>query len=99
MKLNAILVAGLFAAAGALATGAPAFAAAADEAETKTASKKKDKGEEMVCVSERITGSRQTRKLCHSREHWDAIKAGSQETTRQVQRLISGPQEKPEGGG
>jgi hypothetical protein len=41
--------------------------------------------DEVVCRRERVTGSRMTRNLCHTREQWEAMRKAGVQGTKNVQ--------------
>lgn len=41
--------------------------------------------DEIVCRRERVTGSRMTRNLCHTREQWEAMRKAGVQGTKNVQ--------------
>jgi len=45
----------------------------------------------IVCKKEKMSGSRVTRKVCHSRGEWRAMRENGREVTREVQRRDRGP--------
>lgn len=49
-------------------------------------SAKPDKSE-MICTTERVTGSRFARKLCHTREELDAMRRAGTETVIKIQEM------------
>ena len=46
--------------------------------------------DEVVCVREKITGSRLRRNVCQTRREWAALRGGAQETMRELQALPQG---------
>lgn len=46
--------------------------------------------DELICKNERVVGSRLPRRVCGTQRQWDAMRSGSQETTRDVQRMPTG---------
>lgn len=46
--------------------------------------------DEIVCVKEKITGSRLRRTVCQTRAEWAAMRGGAQETMRELQALPQG---------
>jgi len=67
------------------ATAAPAAPAKTAEATDKSAPK--DRKLEMVCTSERVTGSRFSRKVCHSREEREMMQRAGRETVEKIQEM------------
>ncbi len=45
----------------------------------------------IVCKRQKMSGSRVTRKVCHSRAEWRAMRENGREVTREVQRRDAGP--------
>lgn len=45
----------------------------------------------IVCKRQKVSGSRVTRKVCHSRADWRAMRENGREVTREVQRRDRGP--------
>ena len=62
-------------------------AAAAKTAETADKSAPNDRKAEMVCTSERITGSRLARRVCHSREELEMMQRAGRETVEKIQQM------------
>jgi hypothetical protein len=54
-------------------------------AEATDKSAPKDRKLEMVCTSERVTGSRFSRKVCHSREDREMMQRAGRETVEKIQ--------------
>jgi hypothetical protein len=70
------------------ATAAPAAPAApAKTAEATDKSAPKDRKLEMVCTSERVTGSRFSRKICHTREEREMMQRAGRETVEKIQEM------------
>jgi hypothetical protein len=59
--------------------------AAAKTTEVADKSAPKDRRLEMVCTTERVTGSRFSRKICHTREEREMMKEAGKETVRKIQ--------------
>lgn len=72
------------AAAAAAPAASAASAAASAKAQEKSAAQAKA---ELVCTTERVTGSRFTRRLCHTREELDAMKRAGTETVTKIQEM------------
>jgi hypothetical protein len=69
-------------------TAAPASAANAASAAAAPAKVADSKGkQELICTTERVTGSRFSRRLCHTREELDAMKRAGVETVTKIQEL------------
>jgi hypothetical protein len=64
-----------------------ATAAPAKTAEATDKSAPKDRKLEMVCTSERVTGSRFSRKVCHSREEREMMQRAGRETVEKIQEM------------
>jgi hypothetical protein len=62
---------------------------AAAPAKTAEATDKsaKDRKLEMVCTSERVTGSRFSRKVCHTREEREMMQRAGRETVEKIQEM------------
>lgn len=72
-------------------------AGSTDSATTQQAAAGRQNDESnLVCRNERVIGSRLPRRICATQRDWDAIREGSQETTRDAQRMPTGAVE--EGG-
>ena len=50
-----------------------------------------------VCRREAVTGSRFTKKICHTQAEWDRMRARAQSGTRDIQRLGGTTGTKPAG--
>jgi hypothetical protein len=48
-------------------------------------------GEDLVCVNERVTGSRHPKKVCYSSAGYDALRDSGQTATRDLQRMPNQP--------
>jgi len=46
----------------------------------------------IVCKRQSVSGSRLTRKVCHSRHEWRAMRENGRELTREIQRRDAGEQ-------
>lgn len=46
--------------------------------------------EELICRNERVIGSRLPQRVCGTQRQWDAMREGSRETTRDIQRRPTG---------
>lgn len=47
----------------------------------------------MRCVTERVTGSRFGRRICHTDTEWERMRDASQEGMREIQRMpVDGPE-------
>jgi len=62
-------------------------AAPAKTAEATDKSAPKDRKLEMVCTSERVTGSRFSRKICHTREEREMMQRAGRETVEKIQEM------------
>jgi hypothetical protein len=74
-------------------TGQPAPAAVdatADAPRPGTLAARND-GEDLVCVNERVTGSRHPKKVCYSSAGYQALKETGQGATRDLQRMPNQP--------
>lgn len=58
-------------------------------AETAPAANATSPGERMICRSERVTGTRNTKRICRTAEQIEAEKKAAQELTRDGQRQTS----------
>lgn len=72
-------------AAAAAPAASAASAAAGSKAKGKLASN--EAKPELICSTERVTGSRFTRKICHTREELDAMKRAGTETVTKIQEM------------
>jgi hypothetical protein len=48
-------------------------------------------GQDVVCVNERVTGSRHPKKVCYSAAGYQALRESGQGTTRDLQRMPNLP--------
>ena len=64
-----------------------AAAAPAKTAEAADRSEPKDRKSEMICTSERVTGSRFSRKVCHTREEREMMQRAGRETVDKIQQM------------
>ncbi len=73
----------------ALADDAKKDAAPAATKATEVADKAapKDRKSEMICTSERVTGSRFSRRVCHSREEREMMARAGRETVEKIQEM------------
>lgn len=73
------------------ATVATASAAGQESGERTTTNRRRDTDDpDLICRSERVVGSRLPRRICATQREWDAMREGSQETTREIQQLPTG---------
>lgn len=69
------------------APAAAAVAKASDDAAKQTSKDGKDHKAEMVCTTERVTGSRFARRICHSREEREMMQRAGRETVDKIQEM------------
>lgn len=72
------------------AAAAPVNKPAQATNQTVAASGASQNPDEIVCVKEKITGSRLRRNVCQTRAEWAAMQGGAQETMRELQALPQG---------
>jgi hypothetical protein len=83
---------------GACATTSPAPSqapstgmAASTVADARPAAVAAAGGDDVVCVNERVTGSRHPKKVCYSASGYQALKESGQTATRDLQRMPNIP--------
>lgn len=73
---------------------ASSMAVRANEPPSEAKAQPVDNIDKIVCVNERVTGSRMPRRVCHTKGEWEALKRGGSEATEKLQRQPMGPVEK-----
>ncbi len=56
-------------------------------AEAADKSAPKDPKQEMICTNERVTGSRFSRRICHTREEREMMQRAGRETVNKIQEM------------
>jgi len=89
--IRIVAVIGLTIALGACASsGSVDRQARSSAAASTTATAKTGPGDERICKSTPITGSRAMKRVCHTRDEWAAMRTNAEETVRTTQQRPTG---------